>query len=232
MMRATAAFALGLVACLAMAPAAAAQAFELEPLEPARGAWRVDFAATQPQAGRQAFAAAYGVSDHVAIGGEAELGNTREARAVDAIALNALYRRGDAEAPWGGIGARIQFDIDRGGRVSGADLRAIGERRRHGWWLQGDLVLRRRREEGVVDAALGYAAEAQREFGAAWIGIEASGTLARLSRDPRAAASGDHYAGPSMTIESARGELGFALLARLDGAGPVTLPRVFLQFGF
>jgi hypothetical protein len=93
------------------------------------------------------------------------------------------------------------------------------------------------REDGAAGTGLAYAASVQRSLGGdTWLGIEASGQLARLDGATELAAAGRHYAGPSLTADLPIGasevELGFAWLQRLRGDGPGSGPRIFAQFTF
>ena len=70
-----------------------------------------------------------------------------------------------------------------------------------------------------------------------WLGVEASGQLIRLEGDAEAAPSGQHYIGPSLTIERRLGassevEMGIAYLRRVERLGPGSSARLFVQFGF
>ena len=76
---------------------------------------------------------------------------------------------------------------------------------------------------------------AQRALGEhAWLGIEGSGRAARIAGSAEVAPQGEHYIGPSLTLQLANDhlEVGAAFLERLDGDGPRDAPRFYVQFTF
>jgi hypothetical protein len=96
-------------------------------------------------------------------------------------------------------------------------------------------MVRHQREDDATGTNIAYAASAQHALGgSAWLGMEASGRALRLRGDPEAAPQGEHYAGPSLTLELAEDsvELGAAWLQRLGDTGPKSQPRLFVQFTF
>jgi hypothetical protein len=217
---------------LVAASPAFAQVEQLTQVEPGKGEWQLEYFGAYGGHDEHAVEAIAGVTDKVAIAVDAEFsGDTFEA-----AGLGALYRFADPEHAPVGLGVMVSGGIDRDGEFSGAELRGIVDLRRPEWWVQGDLMLRHSREHGHKGTGVAYATSVQRAIGheIAWLGIEASGRLARISGDHELAPEGEHYVGPSLTVEFAHGdiELGAAWLQRVAGEGPKSQPRVFVQFTF
>lgn len=229
-----------LLACvLAAAPAWAQGGPEqLDQIEPEKGAWQFEYYGTFGGDGEQGFEALAGVSDWLALGGEAEFEGPRGGLTFDSAAVTALVRLADPEQRPIGLGVQFQASVNRSGDFGGFETRLIAETRSPQYWLQGAVILRHAREDGERGTGLAYAASVQHSVGKEmWLGVEASGQFARLSGDAELAPRGQHYAGPSLTIERPIGgdndvELGLAWLQRLRGAGPGSGPRIFAQFTF
>jgi hypothetical protein len=225
-------------AIAAASPACALQGPEqLEQIEPDAGEWQAEYYGVFGGAGEQSAELLVGLSDKLVVGAEAEFEGPRDGLQFDSLSAVLLYRAVDPEDHPVGIGFEIQASLGRDGGFDGFELRAIAERRASEWWLQGDLILRNAREDGAKGTGLAYAASVQRSLGGrTWLGIEASGQMARVDGAPELAPSGRHYAGPSLTAELPVGgrevELGLAWLQRIRGHGPGSGPRIFAQFTF
>jgi hypothetical protein len=225
-----------LLACTA--PALAQDGPEqLDQIEPGAGEWQAEYYGAFGGAGEQSLELLVGVSDRLVLGAEAEFEGPRDGLSFDTIALVALYRAVDPEDHPVGVGIKVEASVGRDGRLARLETRAIVERRGPSWWLQGDLILRHVREDGARGTGVAYAASVQHALGGkAWLGIEASGQAARIGGAAELAPQGNHYAGPSLTVERPIGdgevELGLAWLHRLRGNGPGSGPRIFAQFSF
>lgn len=114
----------------------------------------------------------------------------------------------------------------------------IAETRTPKWWVQAALILSQVRDDGERGTGMAYATSLQHSLGEdTWLGIEASGQLVALSGEDEVAPEGQHYLGPSLTIERPIGggnevEVGIAWLQRVRGRGPGSGPRVFAQLTF
>lgn len=215
---------------LAAAPALA-QVEELDQVEPGKGEWQAEYLGSYGGTDDHQIEVIAGVTDSLVLGVQAEF----EGRVLEGWGPVALYRLSDPEKDPVGLGLETQIEIDRGGHVGEAELRGIVDRRSPKWWVQANLMLRYQRDEGERGTNLAYATSVQHALGdKAWLGIEASGRAVRLGGDAQAAPQGEHYAGPSLTLELAddKVELGAAWLQRLAGAGPKSEPRLFVQFTF
>lgn len=226
-------------ALLAASPTHAQQGPEqLDQIEVQAGEVQAEYYASFGGAGSRDVEMLVGIDDRVAIGIGAEFEGPRRGLSLETVSLAALFRTADPAVHSVGFGIKVQAALDRDGHFAGAEARAIVERRRHGWWLQGDLIiLRHTPDDGAQGTDLAYAASAQRALGdRAWLGIEVSGHLARLSAERAPAAQGGHYIGPAAAIElpvgKAEVEVGLAWLQRLRGDGPNSGPRLFAQFTF
>jgi hypothetical protein len=215
---------------LLAATPAFAQVETLDQIEPGAGEIQVELF-TGP--GGSVVEVLAGVTDRIVLGAEAELEDGK----LEELGLVGLLRLLDPEERPVGVGIGASASIDRHGKWSGAEGRLIIERRNASWWLQGDAIVRHKREDGHGGTGLAYAASAQRRVLGAWFGIEASGRLARISGDEELAPAGEHYAGPSLTFDREIGEhkeveIGLAWLERLKGHGSNAGPRAFAQFSF
>ena len=222
-----------LALCLlgAAAPALADGPEQLDQIEPARGHWQLEYYGAF---GVHAGEAVFGVTDQLVLGGEAEFEGRRGGLRLDTVSAVALYRFADPDKAPLGVGLELQGGIDRAGRFAEAEARLILERRSPRWWVQFDAIGRHSRDGGTSGTGLAYSASASRALrDGIWLGVEASGQMARLSGDAELTPRGQHYIGPSLTIEREAGEtgleLGFAWLQRVRGKGPGSGPRVFLQ---
>jgi len=226
-------------ATMAMAPGAAHAGPEIiDQLEPEGGQWEVEWQGFFGGKGEQGFEALHGLNDHIAIGAEVEFEGPREGFEFEEASAVILYRITDPANKPVGFGLLGEVAMARGGAFAGFATRAVVERKKTGWWLQGNAILRHKREDGAKGTGLAYSASAQAEVAdEIWLGVEASGQLARLSGDPALAPEGQHYAGPSLTLEQDIGtdgeiEIGLAWLQRLSGDDAKSGPRIFVQFIF
>jgi hypothetical protein len=214
----------------AAAPAFA-QVEELDQAEPGKGEWQAEYLGSFGDVDDHQLEVITGVTDKLVLGLQAEF----EGKRLEGWGPVALYRFSDPDEKPVGVAAETQIEIDRGGRLGEAELRGIVERQTRAWWLQANVMLRYQRDEGEQGTNVAYATSVQHALGdKAWLGVEASGRAVRLGGDPDAAPQGEHYAGPSLTLELAdeKVELGAAWLQRLAGAGPKSEPRIFVQFTF
>jgi hypothetical protein len=210
---------------------ALAQVEELDQAEPGKGEWQAEYLGGYGGTDAHQIEVIAGVTDRLVLGMQAEF----EGRALDGWGPVALYRFSDPEKDPVGSGLETQIEVDRHGRLGEAELRGILDRRSPHWWVQANLMLRYQRDEAERGTNVAYATSVQHALGdKMWLGIEASGRAVRLGGDPGAAPQGEHYAGPSLTLELADDavELGAAWLQRLAGEGPKSGPRVFVQFTF
>jgi len=224
-------------AAFGVAPAHAEGPEQLEQLEPGRGAWQAELFGTYGRQQTQVAGALYGVSDRLALGVEAEAARADGPLRLDTLGLAALLRLRDPEARPIGVGVALQAAFGRGARLAEVEGRVIVEHRSGRWWLQGDVIARHAREPEASGTGIAYAGSAQHALGHSfWLGLEASGQLARIAGDPALAPAGQHYLGPSLTMERSAGrggiEIGLAYLYRIAGRGPGPAPRVFVQLTF
>lgn len=207
---------------------------QIEQLEPEAGEWQAQYSGAYGGADSHGLEIARGVGRHWALGlgGEWEVvaGHLR----FEQVSAVALVRLAEAEDHPARLGLMGEVSIDRGGRFAGGELRAIAESQTHHWWLQANLMLRHRREEGEAGSNLAYVVSIQHGPAPFWYGIEASGRAMRLGGDEDAAPAREHYVGPSITYRRGRTglELGVAWLARIAGRGAASGPRVFAQLDF
>ncbi|MDT8757925.1 hypothetical protein MZO42_04380 [Sphingomonas psychrotolerans] len=216
---------------LCAAAPAFAQVEELDQIEPGKSEWQAELLGSYGGTDDHQIELITGVTDQLVLGVQAEF----EGRRLEGWGPVALYRFSDPEEKPVGLAGEVQIEIDRGGHLGEAELRGIVERQTRAWWLQANVMLRYQRDEGERGTNVAYATSVQHALGdKAWLGIEASGRALRLGGSPEAAPQGEHYAGPSLTLELAEEklELGAAWLQRLSGEGPNSEPRVFVQFTF
>lgn len=220
---------------LAASPAWA-QAEQLEQIEPGAGEQQVEYFGGFGGEGEQSVQGMIGLSDRLALGVEAEFRGPRDGIAFDGLGLVALYRVADPEERPVGIGFEAVATFDRDARLAGGEGRLIVERHTRRWWFQADAIVRMAREQGDHGTGIAYATSVSRAVAGVWVGVEASGQLARIEGDPMLAPRGQHYVGPSLTIEREMGErqieFGLAWMQRIAGKGPGSAPRVFVQFTF
>jgi hypothetical protein len=214
-----------------------AQAEQLEQLEPGAGERQVEYFGGFGGEGEQSVQGLVGLSDRVALGAEAQFRGPRDGIAFEGVGLVALYRFADPDERPVGFGIEAAASFDRGARLAEVEGRAIVEQRSRRWWTQADAIVRVAREQGRQGTGLAYSAAVSRAAGGGWwIGVEASGQLARIGGDSDLAPEGQHYAGPSVTLERDLGrrqvELGIAWMQRIAGRGPGSAPRMFVQFTF
>lgn len=224
------------LAALAVPLAAHAQSGpeQIEQLEPEAGEWQLQYSGAYGGADGHELEIGRGVGRHWALGVGAEVEAVDGHLQLDGLSAVALVRLVEPEDRPVGLGLMGQVSVDRAGRYAGAELRAIAESRSPRWWLQANVMLRHRREDGEAGTNLAYVASIQHGPAPFWYGIEVSGRAARLGGDADAAPAAQHYVGPSVTYRSARSglELGFAWMARVAGDGAPSGPRVFAQLDF
>lgn len=222
---------------LATTPQFAIAQESLDQLEPGKGEWQVEWLGDFGGGGEQGFELLAGVTDNLVIGAEAEFEGPRDRLLFEEASAIMMWRFANPENVPVGLGVMAELAMDRGGRFSGLEARAIVEVQNEQWWLQGNAILRHAREGGRRGTGVAYSASVQRSVAGLWLGIEASGQAARLSGDEELSPQGDHYAGPSVTLERDVGEkseveVGLAWLQRIEGNGAPSGPRVFVQFTF
>lgn len=227
------------LATLTLAAPALAQAGpeQLEQIEPGAGEWQLEYYGIHAGDGAHSLQAMTGLSDWLAVGGEVEFAEWPGGLHLDTAGLAALIRIADPEDRPVGLGVELQVSLDPDARLAGLEGRAIVERRSAHWWGQADLILRHVRDGGEQGTGIAYAASLSRAIGDGnWLGIEVSGQAARLSGDAALVPEGQHYAGPSLTLERMFGktqlELGAAWLQQWRGDRTGSGPRVFVQLGF
>jgi hypothetical protein len=231
------------LACAALAnlavPALANGPEQLDQLEPEAGAWQAEyFSLWGSGEDAQVLELLYGVGDSIALGLELEsewVGSTLEPEELGLVALLTLA---DPEEDVVGMGAEVEAAFDGDVRLTEIEGRFIAEKITELWWLQGDLIVRHSREDGASGTGLAYGVAISRAVADdIWFGVESSGQLTRFGGNAFLAPSGQHYAGPSLTLEKDIGEdgeieIGLAYLHRLRGAGPGSRARFFVQFTF
>lgn len=226
----------GGLAALALPLAAHAQSGpeQIEQLEPEAGEWQLQYSGAYGGADGHELEIGRGVGRHWALGVGAEVEAVDGRLELDGFSAVVLVRAVEPEDRPVGLGLMGQVSVDRAGRYAGAELRGIAESRSARWWLQANVMLRHRREDGEAGTNLAYVASIQRGPAPFWYGIEVSGRAARLGGDADAAPTGQHYLGPSMTYRSTGSglELGFAWMVRVAGDGAPSGPRVFAQLDF
>lgn len=162
-------------AFLAVPGIASAAPEVIDQLEPEGGEWEVEWQGYFGGEGEQGFEALYGIDDRLALGAEVEFEGPRDGFAFEEASAVLLYRFTDPSDMPVGFGVSGEASIDRGGDFGGFSVRAIVERKRHGWWLQGNAILRHERDDGSKGTGLAYAVSAQAEIEGFWLGAEASG---------------------------------------------------------
>ncbi len=205
------------LACLFGEPAWAEDGPEqLDQIEIEKGEWQLEYYGAFGGDGEQGVEALIAVSDRLLLGAEVELEGPRDGLVLESLGLSALVRLADPKEATVGLGWGFRAAIDRTGSLSMLETRAIAETRTPRWWLQGNLILRHVREDHGRGTGLAYGTSLQHSLGEdIWFGVEASGRLVRLSGGEQGAPEGQHYAGPSLTIERPVGngsevELGLA----------------------
>lgn len=215
-----------LLLSLLIASPAFAQVEQLEQIEPEKGVFQVELFSGP---GGQVIEGLAGITDTLALGGEIEFEDGR----FDAGDVTALLRLTDPERDAVGLAVEGQIGFGGGGTLREIELRAMIERRGSRWWLQADPILRQTREDGARDTAIAYAVSAQRRLLGVWLGVEASGRIARIAGEA-GDRGGRHYIGPSVTLETAgdKAEIGLAWMQRVAGAGNRSGPKAFVQIDF
>lgn len=221
---------------------ATAQAQGIEPLvqiEPDAGGVQAEYYGDFTGEGEHQFELLAGLSDRLALGAEAEFEAEDHGLAFEGVGLIALWRLTDPDAERAGSALALETEFDSEARFRAATARLIAERHTDRWWTQADAIMRHRRVPGAHGTGLAYALAASRALGdGLWLGIEASGQLARLGGDADLAPAGAHYAGPALTIELPIGpsggrereiEISAAWMVRLAGEGPASGPRLSVQ---
>ncbi|GAA0741141.1 MULTISPECIES: hypothetical protein [Sphingomonas] len=224
------------IAALALPAAAHAQSGpeQIEQLEPGAGEWQLQYSGAYGGADGHELEIGRGVGRHWALGVGAEVEAVDGHLQLDGLSAVALLRLIEPDDRPVGLGMMGQVSVDRAGRYAGSELRGIAESRSTRWWLQANVMLRHRREEGEAGTSLDYVASIQHGPAPLWYGIEVSGRAVRLAGDDDVAPAGQHYIGPSLTYRSAHSglELGLAWMARVAGGGAPSGPRVFAQLDF
>lgn len=207
---------------------------QIEQLEPEAGEWQLQYSGAYGGADSHELEIGRGVGRHWALGVGADVEAVRGHLELEGVSAVALVRLVEPEDRPFGLGLMGQVALDRAGRYAGAELRGIAESRSARWWMQANLMLRHRREDGEAGTNLAYVASIQRGPAPFWYGVEASGRAARLGGDDNAAPARQHYVGPSVTYRTARSgfELGFAWMVRIAGRGAPSGPRAFAQLDF
>lgn len=228
-----------LLALWSISAVAAADPQELEQLEPGGGELQLEyqglFGPNEASTGRaHSLGINYGVSQRLALG--VEVGGERSGTdlSVEEFELSAVLRLNAPQEGALGLGVKISGALDAEGRFSEAEARLIAEQIESNWWLQGNFGVQHEREDSDDLTSLFYIANASRAVAPNfWLGIEASGDVARISGTGDFASG--HFIGPSATIEvgdSPELELGVVYFARIAGAGPANSLRVFAQLEF
>ncbi|OAN59839.1 hypothetical protein A7X12_01640 [Sphingomonas sp. TDK1] len=207
---------------------------QIEQLEPGPGEWQAQYSGAYGGADSHALEIARGFGRGLALGVGAELEAVRGHAELDGLSAVALVRLIDHADRPARIGVMGEVSIDRGGRFSGGELRGIAESESRHWWLQANLMLRYRREDGEAGTSLAYVVSVQRGPAPFWYGIEGSGRAARIGGDAEVASRGEHYLGPSITYrhQGSGTEIGLAWMVRLAGGGAPSGPRAFVQVDF
>ena len=227
--------------CLVAAGSSPAQAGgleQLEQLEPDGGEWQVEYS-TLIGIGSEdehELRVLLGISDHLALGVEAEAEWSAGKLAFEGIAPTVLYRFSESsDAIGAGIGAQVEFDGDL--RVASAEARLILEKKTEHWWGQGNLIGRHVREDGESATAVTYSWGLSRSIGEeVWIGAEGSGWGSRLGGVNAVFPERGHFIGPAFSIEreiaGSEVEISTAWLRRFAGEGPRNSVRLTVQFDF
>ncbi|MCB2061638.1 MAG: hypothetical protein KDE21_14080 [Novosphingobium sp.] len=212
---------------------------QLDQLEPDAGEWQAEyFTLLGDEGSEHLIEFLYGVNEKLALGFEVEGEWEDGDLSFEEFGLVALYRVSDPQDDPIGLGFEAEAAFDDEVSLSEAEGRVILENITEKWWTQADLIVRHAREAGEGGTGLAYGTAINRSLGEdLWLGIEASGQLARLGGNPELAPEGQHYLGPALTVERDVGsdgevEIGLAYLARIAGEGPGSAVRIFVQFGF
>ncbi|WP_145960888.1 hypothetical protein [Sphingosinithalassobacter portus] len=230
--------AMGAALAMLAGPAAAQSVEQLDQLEPGAGEVQVEYFGAWGGEGEQAFELLAGVTDHLAVGGEAEFEGPRDGLMLEQWGVAALWRFADPQEARVATGLMAELGLDRSGALSDITGRFIAESIGERWWWQANLIVRHAREAGERGTGLAYGASVQRALAEQWwLGVEASGQFARLSGAPELAPRGAHWFGPSLTAdieltESSELEIGAAWMFRVVGDGQPSGPRIFLQATF
>lgn len=203
---------------------------QLEQLEPEGGEWQFEYSSLFGESeDEHSLQVLLGISDHWAIGVEAEAEWSAGDLAFEGVSPTVLYRFSDSSEAIGiGVGAQIELDGDL--KMASAEARLILEKKTDLWWGQGNLIARRVREDGESGTALAYAWGVSRSAGKdVWIGAEGSGWGGRLSGSASAIPGGAHFIGPAGESEV---EVGVAWQHRIAGKGPRHAARLTVQFDF
>ena len=225
---------------LAFPPLALAQGPEqIDQLEPGDGEWQGEYYGTFGPGGERehVLEAMFGLTERLAIGVELEAEYLGGNLTFDTIGPKALYRLTDAGSPVA-LGIQAQVSLDREGSLAEAELRLIAERQRDGWWAQSNIMLRRSVEDAAGATSTAYAWSLQRSLAdRVWLGLESSGQVTLQSTNGQGADEQGHFAGPSLTLEWEPGpdreiEIGLAYFRRLEGSGPKSSGRLFVQMSF
>ncbi|MHA4837830.1 hypothetical protein [Sphingopyxis sp. MSC1_008] len=231
-------FTLAIATCLSMNSFDFAHAQEsLDQLEPVGGEKQIEWLGTFGGDREHGLELLVGVSDRLAIGGEIEFEGPNNGLTLDEASAILLYRFNDPKATAVGFGLMGEVSMGRGARVTAVEARGIAENQNERWWLQGNAILRHAREGGRQGTGIAYSVSIQRSVAGMWIGLEASGHAVRLGGQREFAPQGNHYTGPSVTIERDFGaegeiEIGLAWLHRMTGDGVPSAPRAFVQYTF
>ena len=198
---------------------------QLEQLEPEGGEWQIEYSSLIgiEAEDEHSLQVLLGISDHWAIGVEAEAEWSAGDLAFEGVSPTVLYRFSDSSEAIG-IGVGVQIELDGDLKMASAEARLILEKKTDVWWGQGNLIARRVREDGESGTALAYAWGVSRSAGKdVWIGAEGSGWGGRLSGSASAIPRGGHYIGPSLSLEREIGgaevEVGIGWHHRIAGEG-------------
>ena len=224
--------ALALISAIAMPARGQDVPEQLEQLEPEAGGWQLEYAFGRGEATEHSVQLMHGMDDHLAIGAEIALTRNGGVIDFDSAGIAVLWRAGGVGEGRMGWGVKVQASLDRDGHIGESEVRLITDARPGGWWLQGDVILRRVREHGTAATGLAYAVSVQRAAAGIWLGAEASGRAARIGGAAELLPL-SHYAGPSADWEiGERLEISGAVLARVSGRGAKLAPRLAVQLNF
>ncbi|HEX8415168.1 MAG TPA: hypothetical protein VF637_14990 [Sphingomicrobium sp.] len=209
----------------------------IKDLGPAKGEWQLDYTGQFGELGadqegrRHSGQSFYGLSDMIAIGGETLLGyrNRRASRnsrlTFDYDSVAAIVRFSDPVRNALGAGLWLQAGLDEDGEVARLEARGIIEKRTPLWWGQANVAYRRVNEERKKGAYLPYAVQISHAVARdLWLGLEASGQLAKVSGFVREPLHKGQFFGPRIATEfrvsrRVRARLGLTYLRRVGGGG-------------
>ena len=146
-------------------PAPAQEPESLDQLEPGAGEVQAEWLGNLGGEGEQGFELLFGLTDKLVIGAEMEFEGPRDGLVFEEVSAVVLYRFADPEEAPVGFGMMGEAALDRGGRLSGLEMRGIVEMQSPRWWLQGNAILRHAREDGEHGTGIAYSASAQRDVG-------------------------------------------------------------------